>query len=179
MGRRLDPELRRELLRRAAGRCEICGKALVWHSTHVHHLTYERLGCERPDDLLVLCLRCHERQHPGMKFRSLLEQERRRQRKGKNRKRGRRHRGGGASVVKARGRRTAPEKARRRGETRAQHQARRSLENAKRRFERRPQRSFEDIARGVRGRLEKERRRSAALRWLGVQRPDRDGRKRP
>lgn len=29
----------------------------------VHHLTYERLGCEAPDDLLVLCGRCHATFH--------------------------------------------------------------------------------------------------------------------
>jgi hypothetical protein len=29
----------------------------------VHHLTYERLGHERPDDLIVLCRMCHCEQH--------------------------------------------------------------------------------------------------------------------
>lgn len=29
----------------------------------VHHLTYERLGAELPDDLLVLCRDCHELIH--------------------------------------------------------------------------------------------------------------------
>lgn len=42
-------------------RCERCGRA---DSLGVHHLTYERLGEERDDDLLVLCVRCHAGQHP-------------------------------------------------------------------------------------------------------------------
>jgi hypothetical protein len=33
----------------------------------VHHLTYERLGRESPDDLLVLCRDCHELIH-GIKL---------------------------------------------------------------------------------------------------------------
>jgi hypothetical protein len=31
----------------------------VPYRLEVHHLTYERLGWEQPDDLLVLCERCH------------------------------------------------------------------------------------------------------------------------
>lgn len=30
---------------------------------HVHHLNYDHLGCERPEDLEVLCWRCHELEH--------------------------------------------------------------------------------------------------------------------
>lgn len=29
----------------------------------VHHRSYDRIGCERPDDLTVLCRRCHEGHH--------------------------------------------------------------------------------------------------------------------
>lgn len=29
----------------------------------VHHLTYDRVGAERPDDLVVLCHRCHAETH--------------------------------------------------------------------------------------------------------------------
>lgn len=48
------------------GTCEDCGacedesRLLV---LDVHHKTYERLGCEVPDDVLVLCRRCHDRMH--------------------------------------------------------------------------------------------------------------------
>ena len=44
------------ILRRAGGRCERCRKR---RPLEVHHLTYERLGCERDEDLLVLCPPCH------------------------------------------------------------------------------------------------------------------------
>ena len=39
---------------------EVCG---VKHRLQVHHLTYERLGNERDEDLKVLCWACHEREH--------------------------------------------------------------------------------------------------------------------
>jgi 5-methylcytosine-specific restriction endonuclease McrA len=29
----------------------------------VHHITYDRLGCEFPDDLIALCETCHKKQH--------------------------------------------------------------------------------------------------------------------
>lgn len=50
-------------LKQAAGACEECGarpKVL-----HVHHLTYESLGAERPEDLAVWCPSCHARHHKG------------------------------------------------------------------------------------------------------------------
>jgi hypothetical protein len=48
---------RRWILHRAESRCEQCGSRR--EPLHVHHLTYERLGDEHDDDLLVLCARCH------------------------------------------------------------------------------------------------------------------------
>lgn len=43
-------------LRRAGGRCCLCAKR---GKLEVHHNTYERLGCELPEDLAVLCGTCH------------------------------------------------------------------------------------------------------------------------
>lgn len=50
-----------------------CQSPLCWlqrspaqHRVEVHHLTYERLGREWADDLIVLCVECHRRQH-GLK----------------------------------------------------------------------------------------------------------------
>ena len=45
---------------RAGGRCEICGEraALEFHRT-----THERVGHERPDDVLALCPPCHTAAH--------------------------------------------------------------------------------------------------------------------
>ena len=39
-------------------RCFVCN----WHgksSLHVHHITYDRLGSEAPEDLVSLCRNCH------------------------------------------------------------------------------------------------------------------------
>lgn len=44
-------------LRRAEHRCQVCGAA---ERLEVHHRSYERLGNERPADLVVLCRKCHQ-----------------------------------------------------------------------------------------------------------------------
>lgn len=54
-------ELRERILWRAGFRCRLC-------ETHqgpidVHHLTYERRGCEFDSDLIALCRDCHTKQH--------------------------------------------------------------------------------------------------------------------
>lgn len=51
---------RREIVTARGGKCEICQ---AWGRLDVHHLTYERLGCERPEDVLVVCRECHEALH--------------------------------------------------------------------------------------------------------------------
>lgn len=68
------PEWRR--VRAAA--LERAGYACSLDVTHtselqVHHRTYERRGCERPSDVVVLCRDCHELHHaahgrPGSRF---------------------------------------------------------------------------------------------------------------
>jgi hypothetical protein len=52
-----------ELLRaeRLTGTCERCHRA---KRTQLHHVTYERLGAEQPNDTRELCDRCHQREHP-------------------------------------------------------------------------------------------------------------------
>lgn len=53
--------LRRLVMARADGVCERCErKAGEWN---VHHLTYDRLGCELLTDLVLLCRRCHQDVH--------------------------------------------------------------------------------------------------------------------
>jgi 5-methylcytosine-specific restriction endonuclease McrA len=52
---------RKAALERADYACEECGARGV--SLEVHHLTYQRLGVESPDDLEVRCRRCHEAAH--------------------------------------------------------------------------------------------------------------------
>lgn len=53
-------ETREKALRRARNRCQLCNGQ---YNLQVHHKTYENRGCERPEDLIVLCRTCHARHH--------------------------------------------------------------------------------------------------------------------
>lgn len=64
----MNRKAREAAIGRAGGACEGCGSVLAPDSFHVHHITYERRGREAPEDLRVLCLSCHEREHPGQHF---------------------------------------------------------------------------------------------------------------
>lgn len=56
--------LRQQALSRANGRCEMCGyKPWKPGTLQVHHRTYERIGKEGLDDLIVVCPRCHMKIH--------------------------------------------------------------------------------------------------------------------
>ena len=46
-----------DLMKMRGKRCEDCGRAAL--SLEVHHLNYDRFGCELPGDLEVLCHTCH------------------------------------------------------------------------------------------------------------------------
>jgi hypothetical protein len=74
-------EVRQAELERAGYRCRLCNErghdprepiqrsitgGLVFTmraELNVHHRTYERRGCELPDDVITLCRECHERHH--------------------------------------------------------------------------------------------------------------------
>jgi 5-methylcytosine-specific restriction endonuclease McrA len=58
-------EKRIEALKAAGYKCSRCGThgARGGSGLQVHHRTYERLGEELPDDLQVLCRRCHQAAH--------------------------------------------------------------------------------------------------------------------
>ena len=51
---------RRRALERADYCCEQCGAC---EHLEAHHLSYDNLGCEQPDDLIVLCDPCHRDAH--------------------------------------------------------------------------------------------------------------------
>lgn len=51
---------RLEVLRRCNGVCEKCG---LWPATNVHHKSYEHLGDELPEELIGVCLDCHQSFH--------------------------------------------------------------------------------------------------------------------
>jgi 5-methylcytosine-specific restriction endonuclease McrA len=52
--------VRRRALVAAGYRCQRCPAV---RDLQVHHLTYERLGCEQPADVEVLCDSCHAAAH--------------------------------------------------------------------------------------------------------------------
>lgn len=56
-------DVRRRALLAAHYRCQICLSAV---GLDVHHITYENLGDEQPEDLIALCAGpngCHKKQH--------------------------------------------------------------------------------------------------------------------
>lgn len=44
-------------------RCQLCGRTNSETTLEVHHRNYDRVYCERPEDLMVLCSDCHRKHH--------------------------------------------------------------------------------------------------------------------
>jgi 5-methylcytosine-specific restriction endonuclease McrA len=55
--------MRAEALKRAGNKCQACGSR---HHLNVHHNTYEHLWQEEPEDMVVLCSRCHQVFHDSL-----------------------------------------------------------------------------------------------------------------
>ena len=53
--------MRRYLLAWNNWACQVCGAQLC--RFHVHHIDYDRLGYERPCDLVLVCTACHRSAH--------------------------------------------------------------------------------------------------------------------
>lgn len=57
-------DLRERVLQRDRYRCTVTGKAAkTGDLLQVHHLTYERVGCELMEDLITVCRSAHEQIH--------------------------------------------------------------------------------------------------------------------
>ena len=54
-------KFKRRLKRDRGTTCERCHATGV--AVEVHHKTYERLGCELPEDVEILCRECHRADH--------------------------------------------------------------------------------------------------------------------
>jgi hypothetical protein len=52
--------MRQATWERCGNRCQLCNSQ---DGLHVHHRTYENLGRENPEDLIVLCSKCHAKFH--------------------------------------------------------------------------------------------------------------------
>lgn len=59
----------KECLARYGYRCAVCNASAKNVVLHAHHRTYQRLGHERPDDLVALCETCHALFHKYRKIR--------------------------------------------------------------------------------------------------------------
>lgn len=55
--------MRRWKIEEAGYRCQLCNAGGKGVELNAHHRTYERLGRERREDLIVLCNECHEKHH--------------------------------------------------------------------------------------------------------------------
>lgn len=55
--------MRISIYRKYNRHCSQCGKALQLRDCHVHHKTYDRVGHENDNDLLLLCHDCHKTIH--------------------------------------------------------------------------------------------------------------------
>ena len=51
---------RKDVLKRAKYKCQLCSSK---DTLHVHHNTYENIGKEKKEDLIVLCEKCHSKFH--------------------------------------------------------------------------------------------------------------------
>lgn len=54
---------KRDKIREKRKLCEICKE---YENLQVHHLTYENLGNEKDEDLILLCKKCHFAIHKGV-----------------------------------------------------------------------------------------------------------------
>ena len=59
-------------IERARNQCKECGEGLGTE-LDVHHVTYERLGHELPEDLVVLCRLCHDVGHRNQRWNRRLD----------------------------------------------------------------------------------------------------------
>ena len=54
-------ERSRATIAAAGGICAYCRQR---PAVQAHHICYDRVGCERPEDLRAICLLCHRKEHP-------------------------------------------------------------------------------------------------------------------
>lgn len=61
--------IRYRAMQRARGQCQACGR----NATDADHMSYERRGFERPEDVMALCRTCHETKHRSFAARTRQE----------------------------------------------------------------------------------------------------------
>jgi hypothetical protein len=74
-------KIRVDLFMLRGEKCEQCGRK---KNLHIHHLTYERFGGdEEPEDLIILCAKCHMLEHGLIKKKKKRKKKKRESRKRK------------------------------------------------------------------------------------------------
>ena len=53
--------IRKQAMSRDGHLCQDCGRQVA---TEVHHLSYDNVGEESPEELVSLCSECHRNRHP-------------------------------------------------------------------------------------------------------------------
>lgn len=53
-------KLRKEIIEARGGKCERCASKII---LQLHHKTYKNIFNEKPEDLEVLCRKCHKKEH--------------------------------------------------------------------------------------------------------------------
>lgn len=64
-----------DAIQRANMRCQCCGVSMKKVVLEVHHVTYERLGNESPQDLLAVCPSCHKKEDEKRRVQTMIRQE--------------------------------------------------------------------------------------------------------
>jgi len=62
--------VRQQALRRAGYKCQLCNSS---RPLQVHHRTYERRGCEWPEDVIALCADCHGQFHQKLTIKTSIQ----------------------------------------------------------------------------------------------------------
>ena len=57
--------LKIDIFAKRGRKCERCNRT---HKLSIHHLTYDNIFNENPDDLIILCEKCHMKEHNIIKF---------------------------------------------------------------------------------------------------------------
>ena len=56
--------IKADLIQTRGNKCERCGSVRKYlRYLHIHHLTYDNIGNEEPEDLEILCAPCHRKEH--------------------------------------------------------------------------------------------------------------------
>lgn len=63
----IPAKLRKQVIERSGGRCEVCHSLPDWRGMQIHHVSFKQMGGSKHkdtlDNLLALCAKCHSLKH--------------------------------------------------------------------------------------------------------------------